>query len=486
MLDGAGSRLFLLGAKLTSVIDAKTYAVIATIAPAVSAAASTTGGPTAILTNEAGRAQLSFYGTAVRASFDGAAVNVVSLPDGAFAVLLDRGGSGRIGLVAADGTTLGALELSRSTKSLTYDPDARRFLGSTGEVVATIATIAGSTIAAAAPTPPAGVKPSPSQAATAAAPTPSTAPSAAARPEARTGFPSSSPPSTPAGRVPGALVAAKNVERVDLGVNLARAVASAGDRIWFVDDGGMLFAVDSESGSVTKFVATGLASRSMLIGASAWSVYLADPASGRIGVVDLSSGTVRTADAPFGDSITGMAIAPSGHLWLVAARYPGLIDFDPASKRFALVAAPSGARPSAVAVDLAGRVWFADSARLTVGVYDSTFGRITEHPAPLRSAATSAVADPAGQIWFGTADGYVFTAADFGVARRSAGSIAGLATGGGAVWFLSADGPPQAGSPTGDLRVTLSTGARSVAVDSRGRAWVADPAAHALFVVDRD
>jgi streptogramin lyase len=297
------------------------------------------------------------------------------------------------------------------------------------------------------------------------------------------------PTSAPApGHVPGALGAAKNVERVDLGATAARAIASSGARIWFVDDGGMLFAVDSDTGVVTKFAATGLVSTSTLMTASATSVYLADPASARIAVVDVSSGIARTADAPFGDSITGMAIGPSGHLWLVASRYAGLIDFDPASKGFALIAASNDARPSAVAVDLAGRVWFADSARHTVGFYESTFGRITERPAPTRSAVTSAVADRTGQVWFSTADGYVFTAAatEAGVTRRVAGSVAQLASGGGSVWFVSGDSPALVGSPTEDLRVTLSSGARSLAVDSRGRAWVADPSAHALFVVDRD
>lgn len=484
VLDGAGGRLFLLGATSTSVIDSKTYRTVATLPAAVAVAASATGGPTALLTGQNGRAQLAFYGGSARASFDGTPVSVVGLPDGSFAVLLDRGGSGQIALVRADGTALGALDVVGTTRALTFDPDTQRFLGANGQAVATIGNNA---VAAVTPAPPIAERP----AAPAGSSVPSTAPSAVPTPAPSSvapGRPATANPAEPTARpgvVPGSTVAAGAFSRLDLGLSSGSSLIAEGARLWAVAPDGLVTAVDTTSGVASRVAQTGATGRAVSLAVAAGRFYAMDPATAILWSVDARSGQVRSWSVPFGNSVSGIAAGADGRIWLAPAGYAGLVQLDPRTGAFVLLALPAGAAPTAVAVDLAGSIWYADAGRGVIGSYEPSLRRFTEQRSPARGPIRSIGVESTGQVWFAAAGGEAFTAtgAAAGVARSVGTAIGATATGPGTTWFLSSDGA-LLGRLSGGPTVAGPAQARGLAVDPLGRVWLSSDATGALFILD--
>lgn len=481
VLNSADNRMYLLGAKGTSVVDATTYSTIATLPVAIAIAPSATGGADAILSSDGGRAKLSFYGTPAGATFDGTPINVVGLPDGSFALLLDVSGRGRIQLVDHLGGSFGALDVAGAAKSVTFDPDGERFLGANGQVVA---TIKGTSIALVSPTPPpappsavptsSGVLESPS-----AQPAPvATAPSGKPAPSESTASPAP---------VAGATLAAIGLYRLDLGDQSIISATSSAGRLWFIDQRAQLTAVDMHSGVVTSFARTNVDPAQSVLAVGGNAAYIADRSTSQLTIVDLLSAHAMTVGIPFGGSVSSLTVALDGHVWLAAPAYAGLLDFDPRIRAFSLIALPSGGSPTAVAADRAGRIWFADAARNTAGSYEPTVRRIQEFTPPTRSTIVRIVVDGKGEAWFGAQSGEVFTASGsaFGRSSRANTGLLDIGAGGNEVWYLGAARPQVVGTVTGVTQLIGPTGARSLVVDDRGRAWLGGPGFTAVFIALR-
>ena len=482
VLNAAANRIYLLGAKGTSVVDATTYATIATLPVAVAVAASATGGADAILSSDGGKAKLSFYGTANGTTFDGTPVNAVGLPDGSFAVLLDVAGSGRIQLVDRLGGAIGSLDVAGTTKALTFDPDARRFLGANGQVVA---SIVGTSIAIVVP---ATAEP----------------PRASAAPPALPGVPNASKPASPTAvlpvptavttpvittdPLPGAVAAAAGIDRLDLAgiVPIAIATDSSG-RLWFVSDEGTLSAIDTSTGVITNFARVSSRGSRVLLATGASYVFVTDRDRGTVTWVDSTNSRVRVAQVPFGSSVTTTSAALDGTLWLSTISAPGLLHLDPTSASFSIVPLPAGSIPMAVATDKAGVVWFSDAGRGVVGAYESVLRRFTEVRSPTRGPVTHIDVDPSGQAWFSTLAGEAFSWQGGSIVGPLSvpGPLAATAAGKSGTWYAT-DGATagvgrfgQRGSITGPANVL------AIAVDSRGRLWIASAGTAALFILER-
>ena len=481
VLDGAGGRLFLLGPKSTSVIDAKTFQTVATLPAAVSVAASSTGGATALLTGQDGKAQLAFYGATTRASFDGSPVSVIGLPDGSFAVLLDRAGTGQIAIVGPDGATLGSLDVIGTTRALTFDADTQRFLGANGQAVASIGNHA---VAAVTPAPQVSDRPTASSSPTP-APTASTNPStplASTKPV--TGNPA--PPSAPAGTVPGSTMAAGAFSRLDVNLTPGATLIAEGSRIWALSPDGAVTTIDTTTGIASRIASTGATGRGVTLAVAAGRMYAMDPATATLWSVDAGTGQTRSWSVPFGHSVTGIAAAADGHVWLAPNGYAGLVQLDPRTGAFVLLALPGGAAPTAVAVNLAGAIWYADAGRGMIGSYEPSLRRFTEQRSPARGPIRSIGVEANGQVWFTATSGDAFTAtgALAGVARSVGTSIAASASGPGASWFISGDGASLVGRLAGGPTVAGPAQASGIAVDPAGRVWLSSGATGALFILD--
>ena len=478
VLDVAGNRLFLLGSGSTSVIDAKSYRTVATLPAAIGVAASATGGPTALLTGQNGRAKLSFYGAAAQASFDGTPVSVVGLPDGSFAILLDRSGAGQIALVAPDGTALGAIDVAGTARALTFDPDTQRFLGADGQVVATIAN---RVVAAVTPAPRSTDRPVAS-----ATPTPAPSTSAAPPPSAAPVATGPAQPTIQPGVIPGSVAAAGSFSRLDTGLAPGARLIADGARIWALAPDGLLSLIDTATGATSGVAATGARGVRTTLALTAGRVYAMDPASALLWSVDTGTGQTHAFPVPFGTSVTGIGAGADGHVWLAPNGYAGLVEFDPRTGTFALLVLPAGAAPTAVAVDLAGRIWYADAGRGVIGAYEPSLQRFTEQRSPARGPIRAIGVESSGQVWFAAAGGDAFTAtgADAGVARSVGTRVAASASGPGGTWFLSADGASLVGRLAGGPTVAGPAQASGLAVDPRGRVWLSSGATGALFVLE--
>ena len=485
VLDGAGGRLFLLGAKSTSVIDAKTYQTIATLPAAISVAASAIGGAPALLTGADGKAQLSFYGATTRASFEGSPVSVIGLPNGTFAVLLDRAGIGQIAIIGADGATVGSLDVLGTTRALTYDPDTQRFLGANGQAVASIGNGA---VAAITPAPQPTDRPAAPSAAPSAPPSAATSPSApvVSAPPTKPAAAAPAQPTVPAGTVPGSLVATGSFSRLDVGLAAGTDLIAEGSRIWALAPDGGLSAIDSTTGIASRVASFGAIGRGVTLAVASARFYAMDPSTATLWSVDARNGQVRSWSVPFGSSVTGIAVAGDGRVWLAPNSYAGLIQFDPRTGAFALVGLPAGASPTAVAVDLAGTIWYADAGRALVGSYEPSLRRFTELRSPARGPIHSIGVEASGQVWFVASSGDTFTTAgaSAGLARSVGTTVAASASGQAASWFVSSDGASLVGRLTGGGTFVGPAQAAGIAVDPAGRVWLSSGATGALFILD--
>ena len=486
VLASGANRMFLLGANGTSVVDATTYATIATLPVAVAVAPSATGGADAILSNSNGRAELSFYGSPATASFDGTPVNAVSLPDGSFAILVDIGGAGRIELVDRLGGTIGSLDLAGSAKGLTFDPDARRFLGPNGQVVA---TITGTAIALVAPTPVPATIPSAKPTTPAATSTP--APSASSAPTTQTPRPSASAP--PAAQktapVPGATLAATGLYRLPLAGGVVPViVAGGGDRLWFVDEHGVLHFIDTTSGATNAVHLLRPDAAIARLSVTATTVYALDAASATLFAYGIDTGKLTSVSVPFGRAVTAMDVAPDGRVWLGASGFSGLLAFDPRAARFDLVPLAGSVSVGALTTDLAGQVWFIDGTNGRLDRYDPASARLTQLQLPANDTFVALRADTRGAVWIGSTSGSVFRMTGETLIRAGdAGApVIAFALGtDGSIQVLAAAAQFTLAGPVGGAEVTAAAGVRSFGVDSAGRLWLADRTGPLFYIVER-
>ena len=475
VVNARANRAYLLGSGSTSVVDATTYAPLATLPAVVAVAASAVGSNDALLVDVAGGSRVTFFGSQARADIPGRAVTIVALPDGTFGALTDVDGRGRITLVAASGEVQGSLSVATTARSLTFDAATLRFLGASGQPVAQVAR---GQIA------PATATPAPAQTAQPArsTPVPSVTP-AAAQPAAV--LPFILP--LPVAPIPGATVAAEGVYRLSLDGHRVVAAAGAGERIWFVDQRGELLALDTASGRLTSLVQLGRDLSGARLVVAARTIFIVDQAAGALISVDIASGRQVSVELPVRGTVVGLADAGGDHLWLAMRGGASLVDFDARSRRFALVPLPAGSAVSALGADLSGRAWFADSARpSSFFTYEPGLLRISEFGSPAGGAITRIIGDPSGQVWLGTASGELFTvnAGRISPVRRLGGAVLDLAAGAGSGWFLAGGSATSVGLATGGQTTQGPANGRVLAVDGAGRAWVSGPTLDAFFVVE--
>ena len=473
VVNARANRMYLLGSGSTSVVDATTYAPLATLPAVVAIAASTVGSNDALLVDVAGGSRVQFFGSQARADIPGRAVTIVALPDGTFGALTDVDGKGRITLVAASGEVQGSLSVATTARSLNFDAATLRFFGASGQPVAQVAR---GQIAPATATP----APAPTVRST---PVPTAAPAAVALPAAV--LPFILP--LPVAPIPGATIAAEGVYRLSLDGHRVVAAAGAGERIWFVDQRGELLALDTASGRLTSLVQLGRDLSGARLVVAARTIFIVDQAAGALISVDIASGRQATAELPVRGTVVGLADAGGDHLWLAMRGGASLVDFDARSRRFALVPLPAGSAVSALGADLSGRAWFADSARpSSFFTYEPGLLRISEFGSPAGGAITRIIGDPSGQVWLGTASGELFTvnAGRISPVRRLGGAVLDLAAAAGSSWFLAGGSATSVGLATGGQTTQGPANGRVLAVDGAGRAWVSGPTLDAFFVVE--
>ncbi len=492
VVDAAAGRLFLLGPTSVSVVDANTYKEIDSIPRgAVSVAASATGGASAILSERGGDAVLSFYRGAGEATFAGTPVNVFALADGGFAVVVDDPAGGGITLVDPDGDARGpAFALSGGAAQLSFDPSSGRFIAASG---ATVATVSGALISAAA-------TPVPTEAPVSAPP--STPPSAPATASPSAAPATASPPAsgplvvlpTPAPSLfPGAVLSAVGLYRFDVPTGIA-TVAMTTDpagQVWAAGADGTIRTIDPSTGAIATVIRLGSVDLKLLT-VTGDRVFALDR-TGRLLVYDLLARRLNGAVVPFGRTVASMSTAPDGRLWLVASEYAGLLAYDPRTTQFSIVYLEPSARPGSVSVDLAGRVWFFDSTRGALASYEPSTQQLSYLDLASDERVVALAADARAGVWLGTDAGHIYRVSrgSLELVRRVDGSatqqgrIVGFvpSASGGVVVLIDAGESTLVGPPGSRLTVT-SGAAASITADGYGRTWVADPTRPVLYIAE--
>src|SRR6266850_4751209 len=177
-----GKRALLVSPSGTTLVDASTYAPLATAPGGIAAAWAATGDNFAILSNGASGATVTYARSGGSIIVGGTPHAITSLPGGGFAVLADSGSRGAI-TVINPGNSLATLDVPANARNLAYDPNTRQFsvIGASGVVASVtlpsaLTTTTGPTTSAPpanTPLPTAPTTPVPST-----SPTPTPAPSA--------------------------------------------------------------------------------------------------------------------------------------------------------------------------------------------------------------------------------------------------------------------------------------------------------------------
>src|SRR6266850_3134647 len=178
-----GKRALLVSPSATTLVDASTYAPLATAPGGVAAAWAATGDNFAILANGASGATVTYARGGGFIAIGGTPHAITALPGGGFAVLADAGSRGVITVINPD-NTLASLDAPANGRNLAYDPSTHQFavIGSAGVVASVLLpssltqigpTTSGPPAKTSSPLPTAQTTPTPS-----ASPTPTPAPSA--------------------------------------------------------------------------------------------------------------------------------------------------------------------------------------------------------------------------------------------------------------------------------------------------------------------
>ena len=482
--DPTGGRTLLVSAQATTVADAS-YRTIQSLVGGVGAAFGS-GDRIAVLSTEGTAARLTFYGERAPAAmrFDGIASAVIGLPDGGFAVLLNRDGRGRIVVVDASGETAGQVDLAVAGRGLAYDAAAKKFsVVGGGEISAASlpASVAqGPSRTAETPRASASPPPSPSPAASPSAP-PAASPAPSASPAASRPPAASAPPAV-AGVPAGALPVAVDLYRLPLADGrVPTLVATSAGRIWFVDQRNQLVSVDTATGATFTVAPFPGDARIGALAAGLADVYAVDTNKSRLFRFALKGERLTAHQLPF-TGVSALTVAPDGTAWLAMPGTSLLLAFEPGSSR--VEAIDIGVRGAiALAADIGGRVWFSDGGS-HIGSYDRFANTVAQLAWPGGPTTPSVfLADTGGRVWAGTATGdiYFLTSGVANVAARVGRPISAFALdpSTGQPWYL-APALQQAGFVYAPVRgsqpARLVPGpASSLAIAVSGRAWLTDP-----------
>lgn len=510
VMDATTNLTFVLSPKATLVLDSATYGEVASL-PGGAVDAASQKGVTAILGAEGAGSRVRFYGAnASEIELPGKPLAIVPAGEGQFAALLDVGGQSRVVLVGLQGA-IDSRDLPVAARRISYDPTSKRFavIAPSGDALASLSFGAVAAPGASQPqartTPDATASPipavrdgpgaSPAPGATRATPgTPASPDASRATPsQPRAGTPAvAAVPDVAGPRLPSA---ARQLWPSAYFLELkgsARpvAVAGQGHRLWFVDEGGAVRLLDTQSGLHVKIadLPHGATASHFALGGS--TLYVLDSAEEILYVVNPVTGIVEPVRVPFAKKAVGLTVATNGHVWFASSSAGYLVDFDPATRASRLV--DVGRRGLAgVAADIAGRVWYAANlgGRVAVlGTYDIFSGHIIEYELPRIPAVQALFVDRAGSVWVSTAEGPWLAVRDNELQALYIGP------GGRQTFALGPDGRAwllrigESGAKVGPaahphLAANLPSSTNGLFVDNSGHAWVADAGSAGFYVL---
>jgi len=497
VLDPDGKRALLVSTDGTTVVDAATYKPLERAAGGIAGAFSGTGGEYAILSARGGSALVSLSAHA-GLSLAGLPRAIAALPNGAFAVLTELGGRGRITLIGTDGTVGGVLD-GPTGRDMTYDPTSGQIsiVSAAGVTnVAVPSALAAQPAQSGAPA--AVIAPAQTNAPASASPGPAVAPSPAPAPSiAPTASAPPTPAASPTAPITGAPVAAvpppaASPGLVPTGARLAwtdtyiyaplggkRAALVAGDtaRIWVIDESNLLSTLNTATGELfrIKQLPTDAKPASLLITRD--HVYVPDTVAGRLYVLEIRTEELSSVAMPFVRLATAFAASPDGRLWIGTDGF-GLVSYEATSRRQNVIDVGSS-RITALGVDGLGRVWMGPRGRDGIELYDPLNGKLSELGLPRKGAATAFATDAQGRMWVGTDAGEIFAIrnntldASANVGGRVDDFVLGTA---GDAWWVNR-GATQVTYAPADGSVgprNGPVGSSSPVFDAFGRSWTSD------------
>jgi len=418
---------------------------------------------------------------------EGAPSAIAPMPDGGFAVLVAKGAGGRIYVVDSSGRSSSFTDVER-VGDLDYDARAERFTVTRDGTVASVAlplvpvAASPSAPATAEPTASAGASPSATTSPLASddplttdVPDASASPGASAVPSA-----SPTPSAAPAREIvsvpPDAFAISAGLYRLELPPVYAPVVTANGDgRVWFVDQRNGLDALDIESGSVFNIAQLPRDATIRALGVGPDYVYAADPAHGRLLLLDLQSEVLSTHPLPAVD-ISAMTVTSGGVVWMSVSGSTQLLSFTPLSKRMnAVDIRISGV--IALEADGPGRVWFSTGNGL--GYYEPGIRKVTTL-AWSGGQITQMLGGRRDTLWVATATAQIHSVKD-GATITLATSVGRPVTAltldaRGKPWYLApAPGGSAYRTVAGTEERTVPSPAIGLALNSQGRSWLFDP-----------
>lgn len=481
--DPSGKQTLLVSPGATTVVDAS-YNTIQTLPGGIAAAFDLEREWFAILSAEGTGSVLTFVGEAAPAalSLEGPPAAVTSMPDGGFAVLVEKGDGGRIYVVDTTGRGSAFVDVTIAGPDLEYDASAKRFTVAREGLVAS-APLPG-VVAVESPAPVTSAQPQPSASASPDAPA-TAAPSTSAEPAA-TPEPSASPAPIPTQQPQRAAVVVPG-DVIDLGGGLYRLPLPAGmapvittttaTHVWFVDVQNSLNTLDIESGSVYRIAQLPGDASIRALGVGPDYLYAADVATRRLFLLDLETEMLSSVALPAVD-VSAMTVSPGGVAWIAMPGSSQLLSFRPLSKRFE-VTDVGATGIVALEADNAGRVWF--STQDGIGYYDYADRKVASL-AWTQGRAHLLLAGARGTLWVATARGLVYSVKEDAVTFEAVvgGPAAALALDAkGRPWYLvfvSGLGFGYGGVSGHPSEAVVPGPAVGLALNSQGRAWLADPA----------
>jgi len=135
-------------------------------------------------------------------------------------------------------------------------------------------------------------------------------------------------------------------------------------------------------------------------------VWFAEETTGKIAVLNSTTGTITEYSQPSAVSITGISVAPNGDIWMAEHGSSRISKFDPKISSSSPVPLTNlSGLPWALEVDPQGNVWFVEHAG-KIGFYDVRSDSFQEFTIPTSDSGPRNLSlDQFGNVWFGESTG---------------------------------------------------------------------------------
>ncbi len=474
VVDAQAGRIYVAARDATLVLDASTYATLARIPGGALDLAISPSGVVAVLSGSVGTSQVTFFGD--KAGFvelSGTPRAITALPDGVFAVLVETNGQAEVVPITTAGPVGRRVDAPASARKLAAQPGtgAVALVGPGGM---TITTISAAEV---------GLAQIPAQRVDGpATPQPQQAHPAPAQPGTQ---PRVAPISPAVSVIPReAERATRDTYRLDLTADRQPVIlASAGRRLWFIDQRNTLAAIDTHDGMLTVVAALPKDSAASWLWAGDQRIFAFDAAGRTLLTLGLGESRFRVVTPPFPGDVRGLTVTPDGRAWLaIDGSEPDLVAYDAVADSFSFIALPPGTRVNDIQADRSGRVWFGGDR--VVGYYDYPAGKLVQIPLP--GDITSVAVDKDGSTWAGTTSGYLLQLRGSNLmdAFRLEGGVQSIVVSpDGDAWFVARSGTGFSLGLARDhvARGSAVGGARRIVFDDLGRAWYAVGGQPAFF-----